>query len=108
MLLCRADITSKDHQRKERYLRNFGVVEQKLKEVEEKDHLRNFKPVITGEVIMETFNLKPSREVGELKEAVLEAILDGKVRNELAEAFAFLLELGRAKGLKPAQSSAPQ
>ncbi|MGY2132031.1 CCA tRNA nucleotidyltransferase [Hymenobacter sp. HD11105] len=108
MLLCRADITSKDHQRKERYLRNFGVVEQKLKEVEEKDHLRNFKPVITGEVIMETFNLKPSREVGELKEAVLEAILDGKVRNELAEAFAFLLELGRAKGLTSTQSSAPQ
>jgi hypothetical protein len=106
MLLCRADITSKDHQRKERYLRNFGLVEQKLKEVEEKDHLRNFKPVITGEVIMETFNLKPSREVGELKEAVLEAILDGKVRNELAEAFAFLLELGKAKGLTPAQSSA--
>ncbi|QIL75364.1 CCA tRNA nucleotidyltransferase [Hymenobacter sp. HDW8] len=108
MLLCRADITSKDHQRKERYLRNFGVVEQKLKEVEEKDHLRNFKPVITGEVIMETFNLKPSREVGELKEAVLEAILDGKVRNELEEAYALLLELGKAKGLTPVQPSTLQ
>lgn len=108
ILLCRADITSKDHQRKERYLRNFGVVEQKLKEVEEKDHLRNFKPVITGEVIMETFNLKPSREVGELKEAVLEAILDGKVRNELEEAYALLLELGKAKGLTPVQPSTHQ
>lgn len=99
MLLCRADITSKDHQRVARYLRNFDVVEQKLKEVEEKDHLRNFKPVITGEIIMQTFGLKPSREVGELKEAVLEAILDGKIRNELTEALVFLVKLGTAKGL---------
>ena len=99
MLLCRADITSKDHQRVARYLRNFDVVEQKLKEVEEKDHLRNFKPVITGEIIMETFGLRPSREVGELKEALLEAILEGKVRNEYEEAFALLLELGQRKGL---------
>ncbi|QNE39917.1 HD domain-containing protein [Hymenobacter sp. NBH84] len=99
MQLCRADITSKDHQRVARYLRNFDVVEEKLKEVEEKDHLRNFKPVITGEIIMETFGLKPSREVGELKEAVLEAILDGRVRNEYDEAFAMLLELGEKKGL---------
>jgi poly(A) polymerase len=105
MLLCRADITSKDHQRKERYLRNFGVVEEKLKEVEEKDHLRNFKPVITGEVIMETFGLKPSKEVGELKNAVLEAILDGKIRNEFEEAFAFLLQQGQAKGLPPGHLS---
>ncbi|TGE18644.1 CCA tRNA nucleotidyltransferase [Hymenobacter elongatus] len=101
MLLCRADITSKDHLRKERYLRNFGQVEEKLREVEAKDHLRNFRPVITGEVIMETFGLKPSREVGELKEAVLEAILDGKVRNEFEEALAYLLQLGQAKGLPP-------
>ncbi|MCR5886720.1 CCA tRNA nucleotidyltransferase [Hymenobacter sp. J193] len=99
MLLCKADITSKDHQRVARYLRNFERVEEKLKEVEEKDHLRNFKPVITGEVIMQTFGLKPSREVGELKEAVLEAILDGKIRNEFEEAFAFLLQQGQAKGL---------
>ncbi|GAA3925432.1 CCA tRNA nucleotidyltransferase [Hymenobacter algoricola] len=105
MLLCRADITSKDHQRKERYLRNFGVVEEKLKEVEEKDHLRNFRPVITGEVIMETFGLKPSKEVGELKNAVLEAILDGKIRNEFEEAFAFLLQQGQAKGLPPGHLS---
>ncbi|TGE23835.1 HD domain-containing protein [Hymenobacter aquaticus] len=108
MLLCRADITSKDHQRKERYLRNFGLVEEKLREVEAKDHLRNFKPVITGEVIMETFGLKPSREVGELKEAVLEAILDGKIRNEMEEAFAYLLQLGQAKGLPPGHSFSHQ
>lgn len=101
MLLCRADITSKDYDRKNRYLRNFDVVEQKLKEVEEKDHLRNFKPVITGEIIMSTFNLKPSREVGELKEVLLEAILEGKIRNEHDEAFALLLELGERKGLVP-------
>ncbi|RAK63468.1 CCA tRNA nucleotidyltransferase [Hymenobacter edaphi] len=100
MKLCRADITSKDHQRVARYLRNFERVEQKLKEVEEKDHLRNFKPVITGEVIMQTFGLAPSKAVGELKEAVLEAILDGQVRNEYPEAYAFLLALGRRKGLE--------
>ena len=99
MLLCRADITSKDHQRVARYLRNFDVVEQKLREVEEKDHLRNFKPVITGEIIMETFGLQPSREVGELKAALLEAILEGRVRNEHDEAYALLLELGKQKGL---------
>ena len=82
-----------------RYLRNFDVVEQKLREVEEKDHLRNFKPVITGEIIMTTFGLKPSREVGELKAALLEAILEGRVRNEHDEAYALLLELGQQKGL---------
>ena len=105
MLLCRADITSKDHERKARYLSNFDVVEEKLKEVEEKDHLRNFKPVITGEIIMETFGLKPSRAVGELKEAVMEAILEGTVRNEMEPALAFLLRQGAAKGLAPERAS---
>ena len=99
MLLCRADITSKDHERKARYLSNFGLVEEKLKEVEEKDHLRNFKPVITGEVIMETFNLKPSKEVGEWKNTVMEAILEGTIKNDLAEALPFLLAQGAQRGL---------
>jgi poly(A) polymerase len=99
MLLCRADITSKDHQRKARYLKNFDIVEEKLREIEAKDHLRNFKPVITGEVIMETFGLKPSRQVGELKEAVLEAILDGEVPNEWEPAYQLLLARGAALGL---------
>jgi poly(A) polymerase len=99
MLLCRADITSKDHQRKARYLRNFDIVEEKLREIEAKDHLRNFKPVITGEVIMETFGLKPSRQVGELKEAVLEAILEGEVPNEWEPAYQLLLARGAALGL---------
>jgi tRNA nucleotidyltransferase/poly(A) polymerase len=103
MLLCRADITSKDHQRKARYLKNFDIVEEKLREIEAKDHLRNFKPVITGEVIMETFGLKPSRQVGELKEAVLEAILDGEVPNEWEPAYALLLQRGAALGLTQAQ-----
>jgi poly(A) polymerase len=103
MLLCRADITSKDHQRKARYLRNFDIVEEKLREIEAKDHLRNFKPVITGEVIMETFGLKPSRQVGELKEAVLEAILEGEVPNEWEPAYQLLLARGAALGLTKVQ-----
>jgi poly(A) polymerase len=103
MLLCRADITSKDHQRKARYLRNFDIVEEKLREIEAKDHLRNFKPVITGEVIMETFGLKPSRQVGELKEAVLEAILEGEVPNEWEPAYQLLLASGAALGLTKVQ-----
>jgi putative nucleotidyltransferase with HDIG domain len=103
MALCRADITSKDDNRVKRYLRNFDLVEQRLQEVEEKDHLRNFQPVITGEIIMETFGLKPSRPVGEVKVAVREAILEGVIRNEYEEAFAYMLEAGRAIGLRPVQ-----
>ncbi|WP_026464080.1 CCA tRNA nucleotidyltransferase [Adhaeribacter aquaticus] len=99
MQLCRADITSKDHNRVKRYLQNFTEVEEKLRQVEESDKLRNFQPVITGEVIMETFGLKPSREVGILKDAITEAILEGEIRNEYPEAYNFLLEKGRAMGL---------
>jgi len=101
MQLCRADITSKDHNRVKRYLQNFTKVEEKLREVEESDKLRNFQPVITGEIIMETFQLKPSREVGILKEAITEAILEGQIRNEYEEAFGFLLEKGKSLGLMP-------
>ena len=101
MQLCRADITSKDHNRVKRYLQNFTKVEEKLRQVEESDKLRNFQPVITGEVIMQTFNLKPSREVGILKDAITEAILEGEIRNEYKEAFAFLVEKGKKMGLVP-------
>ncbi|GAB3526676.1 HD domain-containing protein [Pontibacter brevis] len=105
MTLCRADITSKNDNKVKRYLQNFDKVEKRLVEVEESDKLRNFQPVITGEVIMETFNLKPSKMVGELKEVLTEAILEGKVRNEYDEAFAFLVEKGKERGLRQGHSS---
>lgn len=98
MRLCKADITSKDHTKVKRYLQNFEQVEVKLREVEEKDHLRNFKPVITGDLIMRVFGLKPSRTVGELKDVVLEAILEGHVRNELPDAYPFLVAQAVRRG----------
>lgn len=100
MKLCRADITSKNHTKVKRYLKNFDEVEVKMKEVEEKDKVRNFQPVITGEIIMETFGMKPSREVGDIKLELREAILDGKIRNEYDEAFPFLLKIGARLGLQ--------
>jgi poly(A) polymerase len=100
MKLCRADITSKDDNKVKKYLSNFDKVEQRLAEVEARDQIRNFQPVITGEVIMATFGLGPSRPVGEIKVAVREAILDGKVRNEAAEAYPYLLAVGQKMGFK--------
>ena len=105
MQLCRADITSKNDTKVKRYLQNFDKVEKRLQEVEESDKLRNFQPVITGEVIMETFGLKPSRTVGDLKHTLTEAILEGKVKNEFDEAYAFLLEKGKEMGLRQVHSS---
>ncbi|GAA4438989.1 HD domain-containing protein [Ravibacter arvi] len=102
MILCRADITSKNPDKVKRYLRNFDVLEQKLEELEARDKLREFQPVITGEIIMTTFGLKPSREVGIIKEAIREAILEGIVPNEMAPAFAFMIEEGRKMGLSQA------
>ncbi len=105
MKLCRADITSKNDNKVKRYLQNFDKVEKRLVEVEESDKLRNFQPVITGEVIMETFGLKPSKTVGDLKEVLTEAILEGKVKNEYDEAFTFLLARGEEMGLRQGHSS---
>ena len=101
MNLCRADITSKNPDKVRRFISNFDLVEQKLKDLEERDKLRNFQPVITGEMIMEAFGLKPAREVGIIKEAVREAILEGIVPNEYGPACAFMIEEGEKMGLKP-------
>jgi hypothetical protein len=101
MILCRADITSKNGEKVKRYLRNFDIVEVKLKEVEESDRLRNFQPVITGEIIMETFGLTPSKEVGIIKIAVREAIIEGQIENTMESGMPFIIEEGRKLGLTP-------
>jgi hypothetical protein len=101
MKLCRADITSKDGAKVKKYLQNFDRVEQKIAEVEARDHIRNFQPVITGEIIMETFNLSPGKAVGDIKIQVREAILDGLIRNEFEVAYPFMLEIGRKLGYEP-------
>ncbi|TAF67866.1 MAG: HD domain-containing protein [Cytophagales bacterium] len=106
MTLCRADITSKNYEKVQKHLANFDRVSQKIKEVEERDKMRNFQPVITGEIIMETFQMKPSKEVGFIKTAVREAILEGIIRNEYEEAYDYMLKAALVYGWKPPISSA--
>lgn len=101
MTLCRADITSKNGDKVKRYLKNFDKVEEKLKEVEEKDSLRNFQPIISGEIIMQVFDIGPGKEIGLIKVAIREAILEGHVKNDIASAWEFMLDEGKKLGLSP-------
>ncbi|HJH61619.1 MAG TPA: CCA tRNA nucleotidyltransferase [Bacteroidetes bacterium] len=96
MILCNADITSKNEEKKNKYHNNFLLVRQKLKEIEEKDHLRNWQPPVNGEMIMETFNIGQCINVGKIKNAIRDAILDGVIKNNFEEAYAFM----KAEGLK--------
>ena len=99
MLLCEADITSKNEQRKKNFLNNFKTVRRKLVDIEEKDRIRNFQPPVDGAEIMRLFNLSPCQQVGALKSALKDAILDGKVPNEHEPALAFVIERARNMGL---------
>jgi len=99
MILCRADITSKNHDRVKKYLANFDLVEEKMKKVEEKDEIRNFQPPISGEEIMHIFKLKPSKKVGIIKDEIKEAILDGKIHNNKKEAMEIMYKIAERLGI---------
>jgi len=105
MTLCEADITTKNPGKQKRYLNNFKLVRQKITEVEQRDRIRNFQPPISGELIMSTFDIRPSKEIGIIKDAIKEAILDGLIPNEYEAAYDFMLEQGRKLGMKPVKDT---
>lgn len=100
MILCNADITSKNEFKVQRYRKNFELVTKKLKDVEEKDHIRNFQPPVSGEVIMKVFDLKPCSEIGTLKTQIKEAVLEGHIPNEYEAAYVYMLKVAEEMGLK--------
>lgn len=100
MLLCNADITSKNEFKVKKYKKNFELVEEKLREVEEKDQVRNFQPPVDGKLIMETFEISPCNEIGVIKQQIKEAILDGQIPNEFEAAYTLMLKIAADLGLK--------
>ncbi len=105
MILCNSDITSKNEKKVIRFKRNFELVKIKMREVGEKDNLRNFQPPIDGQIVMDTFGLKPSKKVGLIKDAVRDAIIDGTVPNNYDDAFQFMIEVAGKMGVNPVSAS---
>lgn len=103
MLLCDADITSKNQEKVTRFLKNYQLVREKIRDIEEKDHIRNFQPPISGQLIMETFGLSPCKAVGNIKDAIKDAILDGKIENNFDTAWELMLNIASELGYKPTE-----